>query len=95
VRAVRSRVLPWVEPETAFVGCSLKPSHAFWLDSADDPARNRFSYMGAGSEVVSHRVESGEDLLDRLNGVLNTRAADDAGLRFRSSAAGSATWATS
>ena len=52
-----------VDPESAFAGLFAAAEHAFWLDSAQ---RARWSYMGAASSLLQHRVGEQPELAERL-----------------------------
>ncbi len=44
--------LPWAEPESVFADFFSQHSHAFWLDSARQDSRSRFSYMGSAQLLL-------------------------------------------
>jgi para-aminobenzoate synthetase len=68
---VHAREIPLpATPETLFRRLFSHERYAFWLDSSMTSANNRFSFMGAGSEIIRYKVGESERLFDQLGRLL-------------------------
>jgi para-aminobenzoate synthetase len=62
----RQMALP-ASPETLFRNLFARQRYAFWLDSSMTSVNSRFSFMGAGSEIIRYQVGESETLFDQLD----------------------------
>src|SRR5882724_1348824 len=48
----------WIDPEDNFITLFAKEQNAFWLDSNLPNDKNRFSYMGIPTEIITYSIKA-------------------------------------